>query len=72
MGDHDGGHAFGPVKARERDGVSDEAGGSAQSAPEFVHDGEVLPAGVEAVLGEDGGGVDEGVSVRPYGQHVRR
>ena len=54
VGDHDVGHALGPVEAGEGVGVLDQAGRAAQRAPQFVHHPEVGPARAAAEVGERG------------------
>ena len=55
VGDHERGHAFGPVESGQRVGVFDQAGRAAQCTPQFVHDGQVVVTAGVAVLGEGGG-----------------
>ena len=69
VGDHDAGHALGPVQPGEAVGVLDQAGRAAQRPPQLVHHAHVGAAGGDLLVGERGGGVDHAEPVRPGAQH---
>jgi hypothetical protein len=71
MGDHQRSHSALAVEPGERVGVVDQAGRSAQCAPQFVHDAEELPPRGQVLVGEHGGGVDHPERVGPGAEHRR-
>ena len=71
VGDHNAGHALGPVEPGEGVGVLDQARRAAQSAPQLVHHRQIRPPRPGPQIRQRGGGVDAAEPVAPGAQHRR-